>query len=154
MIGTDTSIGIGVFGGNKSANSSDQNNFARIINVNEAQLEEGPDLKSRIAAYINTLNHVKADTDTEIWVEYSDSQANLTPFLASNSLAYGCSNPDLSPYNLQLYHDGEGAYPVVGDTVFNDALGTSRHANFSDRQMGNLEYLQTDSLGIQIFACK
>lgn len=78
---------------------------------------------------------------------------SLTAFNASTSTGDACSTPDLSPYNQTFYHDGAGAYPALGDIVFTDSEGTILLASVLQSaayQMGNLEYLYTNELGVRI----
>lgn len=77
----------------------------------------------------------------------------LTEFSVSSITGNGCFLVDLAPYSESLWHNGAGAYPVVGDIIYTNSIGTTRADNiggvFSDShlQMGNLEYLQTDASG-------
>jgi len=47
-----------------------QNNFSRTIKVKGSDLSGTGTLLSQIAAYINTLQLVKTDVDSDIWIEY------------------------------------------------------------------------------------
>jgi hypothetical protein len=73
--------------------------------------------------------------------------APLTSFLASTTTGDHCVSPDLSPYDQTLYHDGVGAYPTIGDTVYTDAGGTTTF-NSQTVQMDDLNYLSTNGSGI------
>lgn len=81
----------------------------------------------------------------------------LTAFNASTSTGDACLAPDLSPYNVILYHDGSGSYPIVGDSIFDDGAGTIVTSDTGlnlELQMDNLAYLKiTAGLSVTI-SCK
>lgn len=123
-----------------------QDNIAKVINVYEADLSGEGTLEEQIVEYINSLNYEKLETDAEIWINYVSTPV-LTAFLVSTSSGNACDSPNLSPYNLTLYHDGSNTYPVIGDTIYIDEEGDTIFIDSLDKQMDNLEYLRTNSLG-------
>lgn len=80
----------------------------------------------------------------------------LTEFNVSAITGNGCFLVDLSPYSASLWHNGVESYPVVGDVIYTNSVGTTRAANIggafydSHLQMGNLGYLQTDASGTMV----
>lgn len=126
-----------------------QDNIAKVINVYKADLSGEGTLEEQIVEYINSLNYEKLETDAEIWINYVSTSV-LTAFLVSISSGDGCSNVNLSPYNLTLYHDGSNVYPEIGDTIYIDEEGDDIFITTGDKQMDNLEYLRTNNLGERV----
>ena len=86
-------------------------------------------------------------TTTSSTTTTTTTAAPLTSFLASTTTGDHCVSPDLSPYDQTLYHNGIGAYPTIGDTVYTDAGGTITF-NSQTVQMDNLSYLSTNGSGV------
>lgn len=87
----------------------------------------------------------------------SEPVSLFTVFNASSATGNACVTPDLSPYDLVLYHDGEGEYPVEGDTVYTDPEGTTPFNTEinQDVQMDNGEYLACAENGtVETITCK
>lgn len=86
--------------------------------------------------------------------------SNLTMFNVSTLTGDACMVPDLSPFDNRLYHDGEGNYPEIGDTVFTDAAGTILAVNIGTGGNGHLQnadlsYLETDLNGeVTLITCR
>ena len=74
----------------------------------------------------------------------------LTSFTVSATTGDACASPDLSPYSITYYHNGAGAYPVTGDSVYSNGAGTTAKEILSPNnlQMGNTLYLQTSVAGV------
>ena len=147
---TSSFINDGENGNSRYIEEIELDNIAKVIYVNEANLSPGATLEDRIAAYVNTLGYDKLRTDAEIWIEYSDEVVTLTSFLASSTTGDACTAPDLSPYNVVLYHNGTGAYPANGDIVTLDDSGTLPIEFSTEIQMANLEYLKTNASGVRL----
>lgn len=52
----------------------DQNNFSRTIEVTKENLSGNGTLEQQITEYINSLGYIKADTDSDIWIKYTDEE--------------------------------------------------------------------------------
>lgn len=81
----------------------------------------------------------------------------LTAFNSSTTTGYGCTAPDLSPYDQTLYHNGAGAYPALGDTVYVDSGGVTPavYEDPNNAQLADLSYLRTDVFGVRLeITCK
>lgn len=102
--------------------------------------EGGQEFLDKLQRYeINQLELIKADTTPEI-------AEGLTAFNYSSETGNACVSPDLSPFDLTGYHNGEGAYPTPGDLVFQDPQGEEPlilATNGQQAQMANLAYLAT-----------
>lgn len=66
----------------------------------------------------------------------------LTAFNVSPIPGNGCVWTDNSPYTVTLYHNGVGAYPTIGDSVFEDPQGTTLYDDFNDTQADNGTYFR------------
>lgn len=60
------------------SNSSDQNNFSRVILIGPNNLSGNGSIESQICDYINALGYTKKDFDADVWIEY-DSELVETP---------------------------------------------------------------------------
>lgn len=80
-----------------------------------------------------------------------------TEFNVSSATGNACITPDLTPFDLTLWHDGEGEYPAIGDTVYSDAQGEvlfTTEVN-QDHELPNGTYLACDGNGIRVdIVCK
>jgi len=129
----------------------EQDNIARSLRIEEQSLDiyEGSTVE-KLALFINDAEIVKAPTDGEYFFNIIPNTVSLTSFLSGGlGGADPCLEPDGSPYDITLYHNGEGAFPAIGDQVFEDAEGTIPYTG-AVLQMANAEYLDTDGSGIRI----
>lgn len=110
--------------------STDQDNIAKVIEVTSADIAPfmGITIEDRIVQYINSLNYEKLDTDAEIWINYTEVQESLfTLFNISSESGSGCPPQVFQDIDSTAYHNGENEFPVIGDTVYSDALGEEPH---------------------------
>lgn len=80
--------------------------------------------------------------------EEGDGGSGLTAFNV-DLLADACNPIEAGPFPVVYYHDGAGQYPVLGDTVYEDAAGTMPASlqTFVDESPGGH---QTDANGITV----
>jgi hypothetical protein len=64
----------GADGVNPFITANDINNFSRTISVTSDDLigVTGNTLEEQIVAYVNSLSYLKQETDSDIWIEYSE----------------------------------------------------------------------------------
>lgn len=97
----------------------------------------------------------------------SSGGSSLTQFTISSFTDFGCNAMEAPPLDQTIYHDGEGAFPVIGDTVYTDAAGTTPLVSPNSTSMYYLgdvngggfanaaNWMLTDENGISVsYTCK
>ena len=138
----------------------DQDNIGRIIEVESSELpSEGSPIKERVSEYVNDLEYEKLATDAEVWVNINEG---LTSFTLSLETSDGCGLIPETLTGIIRYHNGIGELPVVGDTIFTDANGTTPLANVVQAEarvvmLGGVGqyFIATDADGVSVsIVCK
>lgn len=77
-------------------------------------------------------------------------KTGLTPFLTGVNFGDRCQNFNGSPYDITLYHNGQGQFPVLGDMVFVDFEGFIPYNPPADIQLINEDYITLNENGLVI----
>lgn len=75
---------------------------------------------------------------------------NLISFVTTAASGNHCDLPNLSPFNLVLYHNGINQLPIIGDIIYEDINGLSVFSSQGSHQFQNNLYFTTDINGIMI----
>lgn len=83
--------------------------------------------------------------------------AGITAFTVSDT-GYDCTtDTPTTDFNTTLYHSGAGTYPVPGDTIYKNSVGsilfTSSDEPLDRNIQIQLNHLRVNSNGIMIITC-
>ena len=111
------------------------------LSINDIRVELGASATNQsLGAFSDTAGFAAPDAITDFY-----GYSNITSYVGS-MIQGGVKNICSQTLSITYYHNGIGAYPNVGNTIFTNTSGTTLGAGYT--KSNTLQYVLTNSSGV------